>query len=229
MSGFTYASSMVSEGLNAIKCNKAAFTAAERRFKYKLQSATVTADQISDRLTLDAWVLSNDICILLSPVALCVDSADFSFLYEDLGITKKGKPKDIEIVADDVICKVQMDGRVVELCSPILGRVLETNEKLMSDPSLLHSYPDSNGYIAILSSTVPSVIDRCGINVLRRYNRGELSRLCYSWVKGSCFRGDACKFFHPCIDNNIPSSAKEERGNRLLAPDCSTTVYSPMD
>lgn len=206
MSGFTNASSMVSEGLVAMKCNKAAFTAAERRFKYKLQSPPVATDQIYERIILDAWVLSNDICILTSFIPLQVDSVDFSFLYEDLGTNKKGKPNDIEIVANDVVCKVQIDDRLVQLCSPILGRVLETNEKLVADPTILSSHPSSNGFIAILSSTVPSLIDRCGINVLRRYNRGELSRLCYSWVKGNCFRGDACKFFHPSTESDLSLS-----------------------
>lgn len=67
----------------------------------------------------------------------------------------KGKKGGQLLTAKSVICKIEYnDGESFDVPSCMKGTLIEVNEELVKHPKLLKEMPDSNGFIAIILSSI---------------------------------------------------------------------------
>lgn len=186
----------IAPGLICQPCNRDASLKTEKRFKWRL----CLENQLStaSTLTADAWVLDNNIAVLMLDRSIAAKSVDFCKLNVDLvyGKMKKGA---MRIQALQPIANIVTEtDQTIELLSPISGRILELNDRLLVTPSLLASHHNTDGYLVLLQSDVPKLIDKSsGIEgTLDQLLDPNQQKLCFAWTKGACSRGDACKYLH---------------------------------
>jgi hypothetical protein len=189
--------SMVSPNVILEPCNRFAFTHFQKRFKFCLRASVTDSEKT---IILNAFVLDNNLCLLVFPSPLTVMSLtyDVQFLESTDGNIKKPS---VNLSALDTIATVSTpDGQSIELKSPIQGKLLEINSSIrnqITSPQLMQE----STYVAVLQSYVPEIVERCGISVLSMQSNFSIEQLCYSWIKGNCARGDQCKYLHPPILN----------------------------
>jgi hypothetical protein len=82
-------------------------------------------------------------------------------------------------------------------CHQVGGKLIETNDYLLSSPSLLRTQPLANGYVAVLypETQLPG-LGSGDLTLTAAEVSGLNSKVCFAWLKGSCSRGDKCKFEH---------------------------------
>ena len=156
-----------------------------------------------DGLVLDALVLENDICVLISKSAIMQPrSIEYSENLNTDGISGRMKKGALKLKAGASICKVtSADGTSVNLRTPVGGKLLELNDNLIADPSLLQHKYDSEGYIAIIypDTEIPTLDGYADCRSLTEsFEAKHLEKgVCYDFAQhGICKRGDACKFKH---------------------------------
>lgn len=188
----------IAPGLQCVPCDRDASLKNEKRFKWRL----CLPDEVKatfPSLVADAWVLDNNICVIAMQKGLDVKQVTYPSLSVD-GVYGKQKKGAMRIQALQTICIVTtQDDRELELVSPISGRILEMNDRLQSTPSLLQSRPGAEGYLLLLSSDVPKLLDKAAgaITSLDELLDPKKQNVCFAWSKGSCSRGDICKYEHP--------------------------------
>ncbi len=194
----------VSEHTQAVSCESRKHCSLEKLYKHRL---TVT----SDSNIMDAMVLHNNICVLMSKTplnALKVSFADNMCTENVSGKLKKGAQT---IKAGCTICSVVIDGGdVVQLKTLVGGKLLEMNEALLANPTLLNTHHNSTGFVAIVypDTEIPtldaggcsnwsSLVER--IQAKRTKSKADRD-VCFAFLKGNCTRGDTCKFGHIAND-----------------------------
>lgn len=107
---------------------------------------------------------SNRICLVtLAPShPLFKSSSDFIVDYQIGNIDRsknavkgKGKKGGQLLDSSSILCKILLkDGTEYKVSSCINGKLIEVNEMLSVNPSLLRTHPDSDGYIAVILSNI---------------------------------------------------------------------------
>lgn len=199
------------DGLEIKSFDRSQYTKQQKRFKYKLTLPEPIDNAYANpsRLFLDAWVMDNNLSILMVPSPLVdvvsVETVQERFKFKAVKSkpTKTKVKKGVKLVdARDVLAEVtcQSPGeepKFYHLISPIQGKQLEINSRLLTSPQLLSSHPHADGFVAVLSSVVPDIIGRCGPSILTLESEASISQLCFQWIRGSCPKGGDCKYFHP--------------------------------
>jgi glycine cleavage system H lipoate-binding protein len=186
----------------AVACETNKHCSLEKRFKNKL---VVEGD---DEI-LDAMVLNNDICVLMSKIPLKVNSVAFSDVINTDNISGKQKKGAQTIKAGYVVCTVEtIDRGPVKLKTPVGGKLLEFNDALQRDPSLLDVQYNGKGFIAVIypNTEIPSLegcpdYESMVERITNKHSKlnggaGGGGNKCFSFAKGTCARGDKCKFKH---------------------------------
>lgn len=212
------------DGLEIKSFDRSQHTKLQKRFKYKLTlpftavPAPANASTV-ERVYLDAWVMDNNLCILMLPFHLdhviSVETNVDLFKIKPISVlqgkaAKAKMKKGVRLVdAREVIMELTFRDPsseqeiVYHLVSPIQGKLLEINSQIRSNPRLLFERPFSDGYIAVLSSVVPDIIGRCGPSILSLESEASISQLCFQWIRGTCPKGNTCKYFHPAAASAI--------------------------
>jgi CCCH-type zinc finger len=98
------------------------------------------------------------------------------------------------------------------------GKLIETNENLLSSPSLLWTQHQGTGYVAVLypETELPNLAT-VEIGLTTTEAASANSKICFAWAKGSCARGDKCKFEH--FRGNTPTERRDATdGNTDVGP-----------
>ncbi len=185
------------ETTKAVSCESNKHCSLEKRFKNKL-----TVD--NDDFVMDAMVMHNDICVLMCKKSMSVQSLNFPTSVHTENISGKQKKGAQNIKAGHIMCEVTLkDGLVCHLKTPVGGKLLEINEALLLNPSLLETHHSSSGFIAIIypNTEIPSLVNGGCVDyhsLLARINSKHAgkSNACFAFSKGNCTRGDSCRFEH---------------------------------
>lgn len=186
----------IMESIKAVACESGKHCSLEKRFKYKL-----VVD--GDESVLDAMVMHNDICILMSKCPRKCSNVAFHESISTEEISGRQKKGAVTIRFGSVICSIIDDsGNTIELKTPVGGKLLEFNDGLVQCPQLLETHYNSSGYIAIIypNTEIPS-LDGCSDyeslkqKVIDKLAQSRDNR-CHAFAAGNCSRGDACKFKH---------------------------------
>ena len=157
---------------------------------------------------LDAIVLENDICVLISKVPIVgVKNIEFSTKLNTDGVTGRMKKGALNLKAGSTICTIELtDGTMLELVTPVGGKLLELNEKLLVDPTLLELKPDSEGYMAVIypDTEIPSLTGFTDYASLTESfaGRNVEKGVCFDFQQGSCSRGNGCRFKHKLVSTD---------------------------
>jgi len=106
------------------------------------------------------WQHFNKLCIVgvagKHPIltgSQAVTKVDFS--QTKIKISGKKKKGAKFLAPNDPLCQVTMvDGTIYTLRSAVRGGLIEINEKLITNPNLLKTKPETDGYIAILQPNI---------------------------------------------------------------------------
>jgi hypothetical protein len=155
---------------------------------------------------LDAYVMINEIVVLVPSQKF--NTADIKEVVwsefdrpvgEMHGKRKKGAPK---VKSDSSICEIHYkDGSVSVLKTPVGGQLIELNENIITNTDILSSNDAYNGgrYVAIVypNTKLPGPLDT-DVEAWKRkqHEASMVPRICYSFLEGTCTRGDACRFQH---------------------------------
>lgn len=182
---------------NAVPCIKS-LKSIEKRFAQRL---TVTDNSFA----LDALVLPNELCVLVmkNPIIgadKVVFNAEFYPVVQTTGKRKKGCRT---VNPGDVICTTVIGDVVQNYITPVGGRMIEYNECILQQPSLLGTDPSGVGHVAIIlpETEIPSIFtdtpDYDSLLAKTKLKRHcVVNKICFEWAKGLCNRGDTCKFAH---------------------------------
>ncbi|XP_030030165.2 protein Abitram isoform X1 [Manduca sexta] len=67
----------------------------------------------------------------------------------------KGKKGGQLLMPDSIVCKIEFeDGKTIDIPCCMKGTLIEVNEELVKNPQLLKDLPDSDGFIAIILSSI---------------------------------------------------------------------------
>jgi hypothetical protein len=196
-------------------------------------------------LVCDAMVLDNNITVLILPnpiqkiieffskdilnlkVALSFDYQDNTDTTNIIGKYKRGAKhvNGSDVIAIVKLTFINMEGHLIRsvlinLCSPIAGKILEINDTLeaaiiqskscenndqasFQTTAILDLFSEgkysTNGYILVMASEAPRIIDQMNDRPVGT-GEGKLDdNVCFAWVKGKCGRGDKCKFIHSML------------------------------
>lgn len=74
----------------------------------------------------------------------------------DNSVKGKGKKGGQKLLKQSLVCKIEYkkDGNSFNIPSCMNGALLEVNEQLVTRPELLREYPDAEGYIAVILSSI---------------------------------------------------------------------------
>lgn len=172
-------------------------------------------------IVVDAMVLDNNISVLVMPYRIhkeLIAAVKFHPDYEvDIAeISGKFKKGSKNVTALDTIAYLTVLDpptgieKTIGLQAPIAGKMVESNDLLSSSPFLISTRHRADGYLAVFTSDAPSILARSGsyIGLLpvdldnnedkksANENIKRKEKFCFSWIKGSCARGDTCKFKH---------------------------------
>jgi hypothetical protein len=193
----------VASGIIAMPCIDRNKTGSlERHFKHKLDA------QDNDPTMLTAMVVMNDICVLVLKSAIeGVEKVTFKVEVDSGSISgKRKKGAKILNAGCSVISLRMSDGSEKEFFAPIGGQLLETNGNLLSYPNLLFDQPCGTGFIAVIypNTEFPSLTNS------ESYNKKSNAKnnICFDYAKGTCKRGNACKFKHEI--ESLPSAKKQK-------------------
>ena len=126
--------------------------------------------------------------------------------------------------------------------TPVGGKVLEINDVISRDFSLLQSLTDfdQSGYVCVIypNTEIPRadgprnwemLVDQVQHNLI-------MKNLCFAFVKGNCTKGDSCKFVHealesPQLDTNKTTGTESpaEVLNGAVQHDISSSVQLPAN
>ncbi len=189
---------------------------------YRMESIGKEVALLPDSIVLDALVLDNNIAVLVMPFpineSIIVNVSyhpDFEVdITEISGKFKKGSKNvtALDTIAHITVSDTAGDRKTIGLQAPIAGKMVESNDLLSCYPKLIASRHRSDGYLAVFTSDAPSILARSGsyidllpidageANVVNGKTCGGISKrkekVCFSWIKGSCSRGESCKFKH---------------------------------
>ena len=156
-----------------------------------------------NKFALDAIVLENDICVLISKFPIDQPGViEFSSRLHTEEVSGRMKKGALNLKAGATICTVTTkDGSSVELVTPVGGKLLELNDSLISQPLLVQDKHDSEGYFAIIypDTEIPTLDGYSDYKSLTESfaakNVGK--GVCFDFAQlGGCKRGDSCKFKH---------------------------------
>lgn len=188
----------VAPGLTMYRCNRDAHLKIERRFKWRLTTDT----KVDGCVVLDAWVLDNNLAVLILPRELEVISLTFAIPLEGSSSSKLQPKKGIMAVVQgmqSVATVVTADNSTIQLLAPFCGRLVEYNDRLADQPILLQSSHEGDGYIAICQSDTIKLFERCkNLSIsLDQVVTTKTTNICFAWAKtGICRKGKACRFDH---------------------------------
>lgn len=151
-------------------------------------------------------MLSNEICVV------CLDSTEYvkehgrdiigiNFMenMDTSDVSGKRKKGAQLIKAGSAVCEiVHSNGSKQVLCTAVGGQLLEINDNLRIVPSDIIDKPCSGGFVAILypNTEVPTLDSARNWEELLSKMKDRTSNKCYQWMRGSCNRGEKCKFEH---------------------------------
>lgn len=208
----------IAPGLRCVPCNRDSPLKTEKRFKWRLtmqpaepassSSSPPSSSSSSSSFIADAWVLDNNISVVTLDRSVLVNAVTFLAFTADAvyGKQKKGAMK---TQAMQPICSLSLpSGERAEVLSPISGRIIELNDRLLSSPSLLSTHHASDGYLLLIQSEVPKLIDKASgvVDSLDSLVDPANQRLCFAWSKGNCIHGDSCKYEHSRSDARLPAA-----------------------
>jgi len=184
-------------GIKLQECDRFAHLNVERRFKCKLFTE---AKGEPNQIIVDAMVLDNNICVLMIPMALDAKKLVFNENISGNIIYGKLKKGARHLNAGEELCQITLaDDSVLTLKTPISGKLLEMNDRLTELPGLLGIEQYRNeGFICILSSEAPKIMER-SLSTANELSLDDMigkEQVCFGWLKGTCTRGDVCKFKH---------------------------------
>lgn len=155
---------------------------------------------------LDAIVLQNDICVLISKLPIVdVKTVEFCASLSTDGVSGRQKKGALKLKAGAIICSISYsDGRVVEFSTPVGGKLLELNELVCDQPALLSEKFDSEGYLAVIypDGEIPSLDGYPDYKSLAEsISQKHVEKgVCFDFQEGNCSRGDSCRFKHKLSD-----------------------------
>jgi hypothetical protein len=204
---------LIAPGLKLYPTNRQDCRHTAKRFKcclsiHNIDSIPTSISSLSDTLILDALVLDNKVVVFVLPFPLAnVQRVEFASGYDFSVADVSGKfKKGAKIVAAlDTLITVyvasSLSGELqrISLKAPMAGKIVEINDLLPDSPALLSSHPRSDGYIAVVTSEVPELLEgpENDIDLTAQKATGRSKdKICFGWVKGGCRRGNACKFKH---------------------------------
>lgn len=158
---------------------------------------------------LDAIVLQNGICVLISKVPMTnVQQIEFCAKLNTDGISGRQKKGALKLRAGVVICTVSFtDGSVVELLAPVGGKLLELNDMVCQKPELLSLKYDSEGYLAVLypDTEIPTLDGYPDYKALAgSFAHKNIEKgVCFDFQNGTCTRGDSCRFKHRIVESTV--------------------------
>jgi hypothetical protein len=155
-----------------------------------------------------AMVLPNELCLLFLPDNLCKDAKtcifDNSLMAKTASVELTGKKKKgaVTLEVDSRVCTiVRCDGESINILSPLRGKVLELNDKLIeAAKEAVQQDGDSfeRGYLAVVSPMNALPPAGTDLTVFEEHRK-----VCHEWLKTrTCARGDACIFDHPTETEN---------------------------
>lgn len=204
-------------------CCHESLQSSERLYKYKILNPY-------DVSILSCFALHNGICVLkfsnncaanspLNPEHM--DTFEYKIDYETNKIKGKRKKEAYKVQVGEVVATVTVTSRNAEsevitknlsLHSPISGQLLEINDKIVLNPSILLGEYSLHNFVAILFPSIRlpdfETINDSSTEILHamfNFPRAQLSeqvcskksRICFDWVRsGVCTRGDNCRFHH---------------------------------
>ena len=124
------------------------------------------------------------------------------------GKRKKGAPK---VKSDAPICEVHFkNGIIWELKSPVGGQLIELNENLLTNHGILGRNGPYNGerYVAIIYPTtkLPGPQDTdVEVWKQKQHEASLVPKICYSYLEGTCTRGESCRFQHDDTSSIVES------------------------
>lgn len=185
-------------GTIAIPCQRDRKYTFACKFKHRL---TVGGNDA----VLDAIVLENDICVLISKVPICAKRIEFSTRLSTDGVTGRMKKGALNLKAGSPICSIVLeDDSIIELVTPVGGKLLELNEKLVQETSLVHLKPDSEGFFAVIypDTEIPSLTGFSDYASLTESFAGKIIEkgVCFDFQQGACSRGNGCRFKHKLVE-----------------------------
>ena len=190
----------VSPDTIAVPCSRNRKYTFACKFKHRLTIPNVDT-------MLDVIVLENDICVLVCKTPLeNVNTIKFCNHLNTEGVSGRMKKGALNLKAGSIICSIQTnDDKLIELRTPIGGKLLELNEKLIENPNILHDGYDSTGYLAVIypDTEIPSLTGYIDCqSLLASCNANNLVKgICFEYQQtGLCIRGDKCRFKHKSID-----------------------------
>lgn len=228
-----------------VPCHREDCRSNEKRFKFYLtvHTAQMVANMSTiiddvklfpDSIIVDALVLDNNISVLVMPYQICKElivSVKFHPDYEvDIAeISGKFKKGSKNVTALDTIAYIVLrdprnnEERTIGLQAPIAGKMVESNDIISSNPTILSTRHRSDGFLAVFTSDAPSILAKSGAyidllptdldsNVDNGGNNNNIKKkekVCFAWIKGTCARGSACKFKHVDKSAAISPSAEE--------------------
>jgi hypothetical protein len=203
---------LYSAGIKRLDCDRFAHIQVEKRFKCRLHiEPKEETRSTSTKIMLDAMVLDNNICVLMSPVELMAKELIFNEYMNDSAVYGKQKKGARHLFAGDELCRiVLLDDSTITVHTPISGKLIEVNDSLQSNVQLLHNSQHKNeGYFCILTSEAPKIIERSlsTNNEIALDDMIGRDQICFGWIQGNCKRGDGCKFKHS-YNNNPPEKAQ---------------------
>lgn len=130
----------------------------ERFFTHKLVVYSSVSDSedevIVDRTFFEAYVMNNEICVLVAPVfSSTVVSIDFnsSAIRSKDNISGKRKKGAFKCNAGTHICTFNFeDGTSTAVRCPIGGQLLEMNERIIESPDLVTNHRLGKGYACVM-------------------------------------------------------------------------------
>jgi glycine cleavage system H lipoate-binding protein len=176
-------------------CNRDDFLSFERRFK-SVYSITQEDNVNYKEVYLTALVLDNNIALLVVPFPVIADEITFADAYSDLVILGKGKRGSKFVEAGVTIAFVKRNSQSIPLITPIAGKVIEMNEKLLTSPHLLNEDYQGSGFVMIVTTEAPKVVENNALLMSVKAPVNMDDRICFAWAKGKCSFGKDCKFLH---------------------------------
>jgi glycine cleavage system H lipoate-binding protein len=167
------------------------------KFKHKL---TVPGNDSM----LDAIVLENGICVLIAKQPTTgATKVEFLASLSTEGVSGRLKKGAQNLKAGTRLCTVTIeDGTEVQLSIPVGGKLLELNDKIIANPTLLETSHDNTGYVAVIypDTEIPSLDVDYATLMQACTAKALVKGVCFDFQQGSCARGDSCRFKHKAVD-----------------------------
>jgi glycine cleavage system H lipoate-binding protein len=179
------------------ECNRENFLSLERRFK-SLYYVKQDEWLLKNELVVNAMILDNNIALFILPFpVISVEEFQFSDAYLDVSISGKHKRGAKSVDAGNVFGTIKANSQQISLIAPISGKIMEINERLIANPTVLSTNEyRCDGYLMVLSTEAPKIIENNALLVNSNIPVHLEDKICFAWLKGKCARGNDCKFLH---------------------------------